>query len=107
MGDDDNGMETLGYQLTLGIFLVLAIFNYLYKGSSVYAHLLVFSAVVGVLLLMKGLWDLFFKGELHAFWTGTAICLIIILFFDGLPVVLGAGGLILGSIKYALGVVLA
>lgn len=104
---DDNGMETLGYQVTLGIFLVLAIFNYLYKGSSVYAYLLVFSAIVGVLMLIKGFWDLFLKNELHALWTGTAICLIIILFFDGLSVVLGAGGLILGSVEYVLGILLA
>ncbi len=106
MGDDD-GIETLGYQITLGIFLVLLIFQYLYQGSAVYAYLLVFSAVVGVLFLIKGVWDLFLKEELHALWTGAAICLIIILFFDGLPVVLGAGGLILGSVKYLVGLVAA
>lgn len=103
MGDDkDKKLQNSGTQIILGIIVILAIFNYLYYGTELYGTLLTLAGFIGVLLLIKGVWDYFIHGILTTFWTGSGVCIALILLFDGLQIVLNAFSTIIGLFNYVL-----
>ncbi len=106
MGDDKKDKKvSAGVQLALGIFIVFSILNHLYSGAAFYVTLLTLAAFLSVFLVLKGIWDYFVHGDLDHFWSGSAIALILVLFFNGLSLVLGAFGVVMGFFNILLGAV--
>lgn len=91
MGDDkEEEKATIGLQFAIGVFIVFSIFSYLYPGSAFYGTLVVLVSFAAVFMIVKGIWDYFLHGSLTNFWSGSAVSLVLVLFFDGLPVILSA-----------------
>lgn len=92
MGDDDNGDDKgdICLQLAVATFIVFMVLDHLYAGAAFYGVLFFTVALISVLLMFKGFAEYFLKGELTSFWTGFAISLVLVLFFNGLPVIFHA-----------------
>ncbi|MFW5902868.1 MAG: hypothetical protein ACOCTT_03200 [archaeon] len=108
MGDEkDKGldMEKFGLRLAFGIFAVFLIFEHSFPGSNAYKTLFSLASILAVLLLIKGAYNLVFKGKEMTFWTGAAIAIVLILFFNGMSSLLAAINLVFIAIGEVFGVI--
>ena len=86
--------ETNAVEFAVGIFIVLSIFNYLYPGASFLGFLFTAFALFAAYYVIRGVVDWAFgKGTTHI-WFGAGVIMILVLFFNGLGLVLGAFNLI-------------
>lgn len=86
--------ETKAVEFAVGIFIVLSIFNYLYPGASFLGFLFTAFALFAAYYVIRGSieWALG-KGTTHI-WFGAGIIMILVLFFNGLGLVINAFNLI-------------
>ena len=87
--------EETAYEFGLGIVIIFAIFNYLYAGATFLATLIAIVAIVGVILLLKGLVQYLVGKNKENIWAGTIFIIILVIMFGALPTVLKAFGFIL------------
>ncbi|GEM_PF-4458040 len=105
-GDKGLDMEEFGTELVLGIFAVFLIFEYSLPSSSVYGALFSLVSILAVLMLIKGTYDIVIKSKTMTFWTGAAIAMVLILFFNGMGSILSAVNLVFVAVEEFFGIIL-
>jgi hypothetical protein len=90
--------EAKAVEFAVGIFIVLSIFNYLYPGASFLGFLFSIFALFAAYYVIRGVmeWALG-KGTMHI-WFGAGIIMILVLFFNGLGLVINTFNTIIAVI---------
>jgi hypothetical protein len=99
--------EEAAYHFIFAILVVLLTFVYLYPGAGFVSVLLFLTALLAVAYVIKGFIVASFGGEYTTFWTGCAIMLILVIFFNYAGVLEKIFGAIFGFLKGFAGAVFA
>lgn len=94
--------EDTAYHFILGSFITLLAFNQFYPGTQI-TFLVTWAVVLlAFVYLLKGFMVAAFGGEYDTFWAGCTIALMLIIFFNGLPMFLALANKILGMFGAAI-----
>ena len=91
--------EQSSYHFILGIFILLLAFNHFYPDAHI-THVVTWAvAILAFCYIIKGIFVSILGGEYVTFWTGCSIALILIIFFNGLPILLHIANYIIALAK--------
>lgn len=82
--------ENMAVRAIIAVFAVLLILNYVFPGASFFAYLVYILAIVAVLFLLRGIFEVLTGHDDVSLYAGIGVILILILFFNGFSVVMGA-----------------
>jgi len=82
--------DETAYEFGIGIVIIFGIFNYLYSGAQFFLTLISLVAIIGVVLLLKGLAQYLASNKTENIWAGTIFIMILVMLFGGLGTVLNA-----------------
>lgn len=78
--------EDSAFHFIIGSFIVLFSFHYLFPGAELTLLVTWAVAILALAYLAKGFIVAAVGGEYDTFWAGCAIALMLVIFFNGLPI---------------------
>jgi len=81
--------ETI-FEAAIALVIIFMAFNYLYPGAAFFTTLITITAVVGVLMFLKGVFQYLAYKNKENLWAGAILVVMVIILFGGLNTVLDA-----------------
>ncbi len=107
MGDDGISIENFGAGFIVMVFAIFIVFEHSFPKSNAYTVMFSLVSMLAVVLVLKGVWDLFVKKNEMTFLAGVALSIVLILLFDGLGSIVAGFTLVLMLVEEIISIIVA